>query len=268
MEWLYTRKIIGDPFIRGVGAEVGAGLHPIQHDGIQKLYFLDKRDAGELAELFGEAPVYELASVDEIRLKEPAGLDFVSAHHVVEHIANPIAAIVEWISLIQEGGVFYMSVPSLKNSTEMGRMCTPIDHILDDYFFDRGVAAYESKQHIYSFMLTCGASDGEMRPWYADNSTRDFSRWILFDVPQRDDHDLHWHSFDLATARAMVDVAFCMAGFSAEVLHCEETKDSHYIVARKAPPSPAPASLVAFRAKIAAALDRCDNAMNEPNAAT
>ena len=78
MEWLNTRKLIGDPFINGVGAEIGAGLHPIEHEGIEKLYFLDKRNAEELTEHFGAPPAYELVDIDELRRKRRGGLDFIS----------------------------------------------------------------------------------------------------------------------------------------------------------------------------------------------
>jgi SAM-dependent methyltransferase len=257
LDWLDTRKRLGDPFVMGTGVEIGAGLHPVRHDGIRKLYFFDKRNPEEFEAYFGAPPEYDLIDLEGVRREYPDGLDFISCHHVVEHIDNPVAVLADWISMIRQGGTFYLSIPSQNNSIEHGRLLTPLQHVLEDYFFQRPASSYESKQHINSFIEACTASGGPVRPWFADNTTQDYARYILFDIGQRDDHDLHWHTYDLQTIRGVVEAAFYVAGASAEILVCEESDDSHYIAARKAPRGHIPSGIAAFYAQTRAALDRC-----------
>lgn len=261
MGWAESRRNIGEPFIQGVGIEIGAGLNPVRHGGIEKLYFFDKRDPVEFEQYFGAPPEYDLIDLDGIRAQHPNGIDFITCHHVVEHLDNPIEVLKEWISMLRQGGVFYLSIPSQGNSIEHGRLATPASHVLEDYFFQRPAHSYESKQHISSFVHACTASGGTVRPWFADNTTEDYAKFILYDIGQRDDHDLHWHTYDLATTRDMIEAAFHVSGCSAEILACEETEDSHYLVVRKVAQGAPPRALIEFREKLSEALTRCSSAM-------
>lgn len=255
MDYLELRKRYGDPYVSGVGVEIGAGLRPVQHEGIQKLYFFDKRNAAEFEAYFGAPPEYDLISLEGVRETYPQGLDFVTSHHVIEHIDNPIGVLSEWISLLKPGGIFYLSIPSPNNTTERRRPITPLRHILEDHFFQRGADSYESKQHLFSFIEACSASGGDLVPWFAKDGVQKFSEYVLFDIGQRDDHDSHWHTVDLMTARKMVEIAFHLSGAGSEVLVCEESDDSHYLLFRKAPLAAAPAELVAFQKAMSAVAD-------------
>src|SRR5687768_664147 len=39
-------------------------------------------------------------------------LDYVIASHVLEHVANPIAALAEWYRVVRPGGIIYLVVPN------------------------------------------------------------------------------------------------------------------------------------------------------------
>ncbi len=258
MDFEQSRNNFGDPYVAGVGIEIGAGLRPVLHPLIEKLYFFDKRNPEEFEAYFGARPEYELISLEGVKAQYPNGIDFITCHHVVEHIDNPIPVLAEWVSMLKPGGIFYMSIPSGQNTIETGRMFTPMTHVLEDYAFNRAAGSYESKQHIYSFINACTASGGEVRPWFADNTTQDFAKFINWDVGQRDDHDLHWHTYDMDTIRQIIEISFFVAGSFADVLLSEETHDSHYIVTRKATNGPAPRALIEFRHRLNDALGLCD----------
>src|SRR5690348_10142455 len=96
------RCAISKQFVRGTGFEVGAGLSPSRFSGIDDLLFVDKRNEEEFQQLFGSLPPYKILSLETARQAYPQGLDFVVAHHVLEHCANPIQVMAaEWIPLIR-----------------------------------------------------------------------------------------------------------------------------------------------------------------------
>jgi len=110
---------------RGKGIEIGAFKTPIE--GI-KPFYVDKfhEFAGErcLADVYSEPvhlPFYS------------SSLDYVAASHVIEHIANPVAAICEWYRVLRPGGIMYMVVPDRRYSWDRFRNLTTCAHMFDDY---------------------------------------------------------------------------------------------------------------------------------------
>jgi len=251
------RKNIGDPFICGTGVEVGAGLCPVFHKSVDKLFFCDKRDEAAFELLFGAKPGYEILSPANVLTQFPAGLDFVTSHHVLEHAHDPIRLVSQWVSFLRpEGGVLYLSIPSHNHACEARRLATPIRHILEDYFFDRAAGSYESKSHIPSFILMWTALSDELRPWYAKKSIDEYARIALDDISARDDHDLHWHTYTMDVARILVEVAFYISGAGCERLVAEESDDSIYLAYRRCSQPKMPDALAQFKEEIAAAAER------------
>jgi len=60
-------------------------------------------------------------------------LDYVATSHVLEHAANPVAALAEWYRVLRPGGVIYCLVPDRRYTWDHGRALTTVDHMLDDY---------------------------------------------------------------------------------------------------------------------------------------
>ena len=59
--------------------------------------------------------------------------DFVLASHVIEHIANPFKALLEWIRILRSGG-FLMIIAPFKDATfDHKRNIDRIEHLIDDY---------------------------------------------------------------------------------------------------------------------------------------
>jgi SAM-dependent methyltransferase len=246
MEYLRLRKVLGDPFVKGIGVEIGAGLRPVAHKNVNQLYFLDKRTPAEFEQHFQAPPPYELLSLTDVQERFPAGLDFVTCHHVLEHIDNPIQGLMSWLGLLKCGGVLYLSVPSTNNSTDRGRLTTPIRHIIEDYFFDRAAASYESKSHIPSFVIAALTAGPEWAPWYSKGSMRDFASHLLDEIDHRDDHDLHWHTFNLDVLTDTVEAACFIAGVGSNCLLSEESDDSLYVAYRVGGKLKIPPPLAAF----------------------
>ena len=126
---------------RGKGIEIGAFKTPIE--GIQP-YYVDKfrKFANErcLADIFSD-PVYLPFHANS--------LDYVASSHVLEHMANPVAAICEWYRVLRPGGIMYMVVPDRRYTWDHDRQLTSCDHLLDDYF--RGMTDCDAT-HIDDFV--------------------------------------------------------------------------------------------------------------------
>jgi SAM-dependent methyltransferase len=62
--------------------------------------------------------------------------DFVLSSHSLEHIANPIKAIEEWLRVLKRDGFFLLIVPDKNYTFDHKRSYTKFEHLVDDY--DRG----------------------------------------------------------------------------------------------------------------------------------
>ena len=59
--------------------------------------------------------------------------DFVTASHVIEHVANPLRALAEWIRVLKDDGVLLMIVPHKEGTFDHLRPVKSLKHLLDDF---------------------------------------------------------------------------------------------------------------------------------------
>ena len=58
--------------------------------------------------------------------------DFVLSSHVLEHIANPIKALQEWMRVLRAGGALLLVVPHKDGTFDHRRPTTALAHLIDD----------------------------------------------------------------------------------------------------------------------------------------
>lgn len=135
-QWLLPLENSG-----GIGVEIGAFKTPIPH--IHPVY-VDrfKEYAGEpcLADYYGDAANLPFRS---------NSLDYVVSSHVLEHTANPVAALAEWYRVLKPDGLVYLVVPDRRYTWDHRRPLTPIAHMLAD--FERNTTAVDAT-HIDEFV--------------------------------------------------------------------------------------------------------------------
>jgi SAM-dependent methyltransferase len=59
--------------------------------------------------------------------------DFILSSHSLEHIANPVRALKEWIRITKPGGAFVIVLPHFKYTFDRRRQVTQVSHMLEDY---------------------------------------------------------------------------------------------------------------------------------------
>lgn len=112
-------------YLHGQGVEIGAFTTPVP--GITPIHF-DRfgHYAGQptLAEYLGDAcalPVFD------------SSVDHVVTSHVLEHVANPVAAFREWCRVLKDQGIIYLVVPHRALTFDRPRPLTTVDHMLQDH---------------------------------------------------------------------------------------------------------------------------------------
>jgi SAM-dependent methyltransferase len=59
--------------------------------------------------------------------------DFILSSHVLEHIANPLCALYEWIRVLKEEGIFVLILPHKEGTFDHKRKVTALSHLIKDY---------------------------------------------------------------------------------------------------------------------------------------
>ena len=122
-------------WLRGTGLEIGAGSRPFPLQPSAKVSYGDKLEAGELSALFGTAQVVggdyfvdarTLSGVPE------SSLDFVIEAHVIEHLFDPVGAIIAAAKVLVPGGTLLLAVPNKHHTFDHMRPETPLSYILRD----------------------------------------------------------------------------------------------------------------------------------------
>lgn len=182
-------------WLRGRGTEIGAFKSPIP--GIRPVY-VDKFDhyAGEkcLADLRGDAN--SLPFPDE-------SLDYVATSHVLEHLANPIAALKEWCRVLRPGGIIYLVVPDKKYTWDRTRATTTVEHLLEDY---RRATSPVDATHIDEFLdgVVLGEYFPQLAPADAAAERERMRQLYHASVQAGLEINIHFHVFDLPALLALV----------------------------------------------------------------
>jgi SAM-dependent methyltransferase len=95
------------------------------------------------------AEVDYVTEASDLFFAEDESLDFVCSSHVMEHLANPLKAIVEWKRTLKKGGIIYVGVPDKRYTFDHKRDRTPLSHLIED--FDKGVDQTD-QTHVSDFI--------------------------------------------------------------------------------------------------------------------
>jgi SAM-dependent methyltransferase len=181
-------------FLKEPGVEIGAFKTPIP--GINPVYvdrFAEYAREATLSDYYGDA--CELPYLD-------SSLRYVATSHVLEHVANPLAAIAEWYRVLRHNGIIYAVIPDWRRTFDHTRHPTSLQHLLDDY--RKGVTQSDGT-HIDDFAL--GVDWGMFSPGTKEDAVES-ERAALASVYHRSvdaglEINIHFHVFNSEVARGM-----------------------------------------------------------------
>lgn len=134
------RAFFAFKYIVGKGIEIGAQGSPLQVDRNKATVTYVDRISNEQNTTLHHLSAQELTSIDvlaeadNLDMFKNESFDFVIANHLLEHIPNPLAALEEWLRILRDNGVLYLSLPNCCcNEYDFQRKPVNVDHIIDDF---------------------------------------------------------------------------------------------------------------------------------------
>jgi ubiquinone/menaquinone biosynthesis C-methylase UbiE len=135
------------------------------------------------------------ADAHELPMLADDSVDLVASSGTVEHLTNPIKALIEWKRILRPGGVIYAGIPYYKKTFDHRREVTPLEHLIEDYNNNTGL---DDQTHMEEFLQNFDASKelvyGNWDEWYANYLTN----------PQI---YTHFHVFDKKLVKEMMEYA-------------------------------------------------------------
>ena len=120
--------------------------------------------------------------------------DFVLSSHVLEHTANPILALSEWLRLLKEEGALVLLLPHKHATSDHHRPVTTMQHMIEDFNAGMGEDDLTHMPEILELHdLTRDPGAGDMASFEA-RSERNFENRCF-----------HQHVFDTSLAVRLVD---------------------------------------------------------------
>lgn len=133
------REALASVYLSGSGIEIGALQYPLKVSRSAKVRHVDRMSVPDLRRQYPELKSRKLVSVDIIDDGETLNRigddsqDFVIANHFLEHCQNPIKAVINFVRVLREGGILYLSIPDKRYTFDEKREVTSFRHLFLDY---------------------------------------------------------------------------------------------------------------------------------------
>jgi glycosyltransferase involved in cell wall biosynthesis len=119
--------------------------------------------------------------------------DFILSSHVLEHIANPILAMQEWLRILKPNGYIVLVLPNKKVTFDRYRPTTQFAHLLEDY-----------QNHTTEADLTHLEEILELHDLTRDPAAGEFEAFKARSLQNFENRCLHHHVFDLNLVKDLI----------------------------------------------------------------
>lgn len=132
--WRDRKRAQFAPLLRGRGLEIGAFNQPFPFGPDADVLYADVWTPDDVARMAPGAKRPDIMSDSEsFPTIADGSLDFVVANHVLEHLTDPIRALIEWHRVLRDGGLLLMALPDKRYTFDRPRTRTTLDHLLADH---------------------------------------------------------------------------------------------------------------------------------------
>lgn len=144
---------LGFKYLKGKGIEIGALNAPLVVLPIAKVEYLDRLTVPQLRQQYPELATYPLSPVDilddgeTLKKIKNNSLDFIIAHHFLEHCQDPIGTIENHLRVLKKAGILYLAIPDHRFNVDKDIPPTSLSHLIADH---RGPKISYQK-HIYNW---------------------------------------------------------------------------------------------------------------------
>ncbi len=201
----YVSDTLSYKYIVGTGIEIGALHAPMSYarDKAHVLY-VDRLSRQELYLQYPEFRKYDIVDADivddgaDLSTISDNSYNFCISNHVLEHLEDPLKALINWLRVIKPGGVLYLSVPLPKNSHDKNRQPTSISHIMSDFdLLLTNHKVFEKRRYDHFSEFVQSTTNGvDANPHALQNK---INKLIAIN------YSIHFHVFDEATLLQMID---------------------------------------------------------------
>lgn len=122
-----------------------------------------------------------------------ASYDFVLSSHVLEHVANPVKALVEWTRILKEQGLLVLVVPHRDGTFDHRRPVTSLAHLIQDFELQTSEGDMAHLEEILS-----------LHDLAKDPGAGDFNAFKQRSMQNLENRSLHHHVFDTRLAIEVV----------------------------------------------------------------
>jgi SAM-dependent methyltransferase len=125
---------------------------------------------------------------------DSSSYDFVLSSHVIEHMANPLLGLSEWLRVLKPAGQFVIVVPHKDGTFDHLRPVTSFDHLLSDL-----------ERHVDESDMTHLEEILELHDLSRDPEAGGFDAFRLRALNNLNNRGLHHHVFDTRLAIKMLE---------------------------------------------------------------
>ena len=123
------------PYLKGNGLEIGALEMPQRVAANSSVQYSDILTPEQIDRLYPGAKHPDIQSNGEV-FPDIADdtYDFIIANHVLEHLSDPISALIEWHRIARAGAKIMLTLPDKRKIFDKTRPRTTLDHLRADFY--------------------------------------------------------------------------------------------------------------------------------------
>jgi len=130
--------------------------------------------------------VQYISEATDLSSIEDSKYEFIISSNCLEHVANPLKAVKEWIRVIKEDGLILLILPNKKYCFDHNRNVTEFSHLLDDY---KNNTKEDDLAHIDEIL--------KFHDLKKDKTAGSFEEFKARSLDNLNNRALHQHIFDL-----------------------------------------------------------------------
>jgi hypothetical protein len=179
-----------------VGVEIGAFRYPVP--GLKPFYvdcFTEFGHEAVFADYYGHAGFLPFRD---------NSLDYVVASHVIEHVANPVAALAEWYRVLRPGGLIYLVVPDRRYTFDQPRPLTTVEHLIED-FVRKTTASDATHIHDFAFGIDWAAFEPATPADQVLPRRTQLAEGLRHAVATGGQINIHFHVFEPANVIGLIE---------------------------------------------------------------